>query len=133
MPFVRAKSKRDISQCMYEANGARCQNTYKQGDDYVYDTDQNKGYCTQHNEINEKTQASSTAKGAGARGYGTPLRSPEDMVNITANFDRTILPMAVQAHAKHEQISLRDWITIYTEVYLGKFNIGPSDNNSNNN
>ena len=136
MPLVKAKSKYDNSTCSFEKEGMKCSNTWKKDEDYIWDTDNKKAFCTKHDELNSKV-VEGGGKGGFSRGASMPLCRPlEEAVNAIKQFHEVVVPMIRQQaqediksdHVSNDQITTRIdfWTEIYLENFLGKLrNMGP--------
>lgn len=129
MPFVKAKSKYDNSTCSFEKDGMKCSNTWKKDEDYIWDTDGRKAYCTKHDDINSKI-VEGGGKGGFSRGSSMPLCRPlEEAVNATTQFHAVVVPMIrQQAKTDNDATEGKDvyldridfWTQLYLENFLGK-------------
>ena len=126
MPFVQTKSKYDNSQCSLEKDGMRCQNTWKKDEDYVWDTEGKKAYCTKHDEINAKI-VKTEGRGGGFKPSMPLCRPIDEAIGASQQFNQIVVPM-IRQQAKEDlgdadavQGTLANRIDFWTEIYLENF------------
>lgn len=127
MPLLKLASKIDAS-CSFEKNGMKCGTSYKKGDEYIFDTEGKKGYCLNHQEINDKITAPQSKSG-GYRGkpFGAPLcRTPDEALQAVKIWHETVIAMILETakkFSKGDNVAdgmITDVTRIYEEIFLGK-------------
>lgn len=136
MAYIKSKSKYDDSQCSLEDANGRCHIHIKKDDEYIYDTEAKKAYCTTHESINSKVQEKKSGGGSGFKSYGTPQRTPEDMVQIHGQWIKIVLPSIIESWKTVEEpigsagnLSFKDWLKMNQEIYLDRFDVSKGSKN----
>jgi hypothetical protein len=131
MPLIKAKSKLDKSSCSFEKDGMKCGTAIHKGDDYLYDTDARKGYCTKHDELNAKSTEPQRGGSGGFKSGAPPLcRSPQEGKEAVLLWHGEIMPLIKEktselVDSSSSPAETRDIFEtiarIYQEIFLGKF------------
>ena len=127
MPFLKLASKIDAT-CSFEKDGMKCGTSYKKGDEYIFDTEGKKGYCPNHQEINNKIVIpQSKSGGYGGKSFGAPLcRTPDEALQAVKIWHEVVMPMIMETARKITgNGSVPDGILLettrtYEEIFLGK-------------
>ena len=127
MPFLKLASKIDAT-CSFEKNNMKCGTSYKKGDEYIFDTEGKKGYCLNHQEINDKVTApQSKSGGYGGKPFGVALcRTPDEALQAIKIWHEAVIPMIIETAKKLSQGDtvpdgmITDVTRTYEEIFLGK-------------
>lgn len=129
MGIVKSTSKKPDGPCSFEG----CKETIKQGTDYLWDFDNSKAYCLNHEELNKKVVQKSGGGSQGNKGGwskpGMPLcRSPEEGMVAVVNFKDFIIKAIPEVLEKTYNIDpkkadekgINYLIDTFKEIFLGK-------------